>query len=508
MKLRTFQLMLILYMAAGAAASAQESATINSPAELWEDYDPEALPLEIESLERWTDDGTQFEKLRFTSEVFEGGKARVLAIIGKSSAGTRQPGILHIHGGGQTASLDWVKFWTKRGYACVTFDFCGVWENRQEFTDWGPLKHGNMAHAAGGFQVAPTPRESSWYHWTIAARRALTLLASQPEVDRERLGIFGISMGGTLCWSVAASDGRVKTAVPIYGCGYNVDGLRTEWGFPKLTPELALFQRAVSPEAHAPYITCPILFLNATNDFHGWMDDGMTCWPQCRVRIGRPLRRGTTITLPVHRPPTCRRWMDRQLAADGFPASPPLESAWRTTECRGLVRADDGEVAFRWTLIMRGRQAGANRFGGAWPAPNRRCLAGRVAGGRRVETDLRFCECDLRLGSLSDQQLGAVDPAKHGKAGATLVNNGAIDQPMAADAWYRVTANTDPSIERNYLQVSPDAAEGPIVVLDPADVSWSDGDLSRHPPDDDPQFLAPGGTTLAFECGGGRRRRV
>ena len=29
---------------------------------------------------------------------------------------------------------------------------------------------------------------------------------------------------------------------------------------------------ALSPEAHAPYITCPVLFLSATNDGHGLID--------------------------------------------------------------------------------------------------------------------------------------------------------------------------------------------------------------------------------------------
>jgi hypothetical protein len=162
MNTRKLLLGLLLCFAAGAVAFAvEEPVAINSPAELWQGYDPEALPLEIESLERWTEDGTQFEKLRFTSEVFGDGKTRVLAIVGKSSDGTRQPGILHIHGGGQTASLEWVKFWTKRGYACATYDFCGEWEGRKEFTDWGPLKHGNMATCASGHQVSPTPRESS-----------------------------------------------------------------------------------------------------------------------------------------------------------------------------------------------------------------------------------------------------------------------------------------------------------------------------------------------------------
>ena len=85
------------------------------------------------------------------------------AVQASPSKGTSLPGVLHVHGGGQTASIDWVRFWAKRGYVGVTFDFCGRWEKRTEFTDWGPLKQGNMTEARGGFQLRPTPRESSWY---------------------------------------------------------------------------------------------------------------------------------------------------------------------------------------------------------------------------------------------------------------------------------------------------------------------------------------------------------
>jgi len=120
----------------------------------------------------------------------------VFAIQGAPTAGKHLPGILHLHGGGQTASLAWVQFWAKRGYVCVTFDFCGPWDSRTEVTDWGPLSQANMAQAAGGLQVHPTPRESSWYHWTVAARRALTLLSQHPAVAPDRIGIFGVSVGG------------------------------------------------------------------------------------------------------------------------------------------------------------------------------------------------------------------------------------------------------------------------------------------------------------------------
>jgi dienelactone hydrolase len=182
------------------------------------------------------------------------------------------PGILHIHGGGQTASLAWRQYWAKRGYACVTYDFCGKWDNRTEYTDWGPLaKNCNMA-SNGVSQVHPTPRISGWFHWALAGRRALTLLAQNPVVDPDRLGIFGISVGGTLCWLVAGADARVKAAIPIYGCGYNVDRRKAVYGLVPGEDQL-IYQEALSPEAYAPYIQCPLLFLSASNDHHGWMDD-------------------------------------------------------------------------------------------------------------------------------------------------------------------------------------------------------------------------------------------
>ncbi len=202
----------------------------------------------------------------------ERAKVRVYAIQGAPRQGTRLPGILHIHGGGQTASLDWVRYWVKRGYVCVSFDFCGPWEKRTEFTDWGPVKHANMAQAAGGLQLRPTPRASSWYHWAVVARRALTLLAHHAQVDRGRLGIFGVSVGGSLTWMVAGSDRRVTTAVPIYGCGYNYDRRNARWDLLVPNDVYNQFQRVSSPEAHAPLVECPVLFLSATNDFHGLMD--------------------------------------------------------------------------------------------------------------------------------------------------------------------------------------------------------------------------------------------
>ena len=205
----------------------------DTPEKLWRDFNPESRDLEIESLKKWDEQGAAFEKLRFTSEREAGGKVRVFAFrrggaregdaAARASSTSMAEGRRHV-------ALDWVRFWAKRGYVCVTFDYSGPWAGRKEFTDWGPIKQGNLTDAQGGLMFRPTARSSSFFHWALAARRALTLLSYHPKVDRDRLGIFGISIGGTLCWIVAATDERVKTSVPIYGCGYNYDRKKDSLG--------------------------------------------------------------------------------------------------------------------------------------------------------------------------------------------------------------------------------------------------------------------------------------
>ena len=95
-------------------------------------------------------------------------------------------------------------------------------------TDWGALD-GYHAHGRNSGNVFPSakaaewtldsvesPRNSGWFLCALAARRALTFLEHQPEVDSERLGIYGHSMGGKLT-VMAAVDSRVKAAAPSCG---------------------------------------------------------------------------------------------------------------------------------------------------------------------------------------------------------------------------------------------------------------------------------------------------
>ena len=266
----------LLFFAGAAIAAGPPIETIDA---LWAGFDPRATPLDVEVVKVWDEGDVHLEMIYFTGEMFEGEKTRVFGYLGRpKSVSGKLPGILHIHGGGQTANLEWPRFWARRGFVCLTFDFCGDTSlptlgpeyRRERFTQWGRVQ-ADMMKVGGGTRMSPTPRHNPWYHWALTARRGLTLLETQPQVDGEKLGIFGISVGGTLTWTVAGVDRRVKAAVPIYGCGWEfypyppkVDDHQAE--------ELRLWRQLIAPEAHAGRITCPILFLSATNDSHGKMD--------------------------------------------------------------------------------------------------------------------------------------------------------------------------------------------------------------------------------------------
>ena len=193
-----------------------------TPEEVWSGYDPRSEPLEIQVSKHWTEAGARYTEFTFTGMTHEGSKVRVYAIGSIPEDKEPLPGILHIHGGGQTVNPQWLRFWNERGYAALTFNWGGAWPNRQKFTDWGKLTQGNHKDAgAMAMATEPTMRASSWYLWARISRRALTCLEQMDGVDPDRLGIFGVSMGGTIVWPLAAMDQRVKAACAIYGVGWN-----------------------------------------------------------------------------------------------------------------------------------------------------------------------------------------------------------------------------------------------------------------------------------------------
>lgn len=261
-----------------------------TPPEVWSTYDPDAGPLDEQVLKRRTTTTAAYKEVYFSAYI-EGQTVRVYGIYATplnanqpgeggqhAESNAKVPAVMHLHGGGQTVDGRWLEAWTARGYAVLTCNYHGIWEDRDHFTIYPEaLRQGNHKYIAGNdMATVPSVRASSWYIWSAVARRALSYLRQQPEVDRERIGAFGISMGGTTIWSFAL-DPRLKAVCAIYGCGWNRYYRYTpRYGasekMPAMTEDDRIWLGSMAPEGCAPYIKCPVLFLSASNDNHGNMD--------------------------------------------------------------------------------------------------------------------------------------------------------------------------------------------------------------------------------------------
>jgi len=262
---------------------------------MWAGFDPRAEPLEVEALKQWEEDGVVLRVVRFRIGIFKGQKALLAAVYGYPKGDTALPGLVQIHGGGQYADYRAPLYNAKRGYATISLAWAGrisapgylvrkenvelFWAGKTEdpgyrlTTDWGPLDayHAPCRNAGNAFpRVAPaswtldavqSPRNSGWFLCALAARRALTFLEQQPEVDPDKLGVYGHSMGGKITVLTAAADERVKAAAP--SCG----------GISDRDNDSPRYRATIGDDVNLKQIACPIIFLSPANDFHGRIDD-------------------------------------------------------------------------------------------------------------------------------------------------------------------------------------------------------------------------------------------
>ncbi len=270
-----------------------------SVVELWADFDPRKDPLEIEVIREWKEDGGVFRHVRYFIGTFKGKPARMAAVYGfPEGAKEKLPAVMHIHGGGQRGSVSEVKLLVARGYVALSVNWGGSGTGKAPFntcekaepgdpnTDWGAVDPSQL-NVQGYSTMLPGPKQvfedrehpknNNWYLLTLGCRRGLTFLEQQPQVDPQRLGVHGYSMGGNLTMYVAGTDRRVKAAVPgVGGQGWRWQAHSFIGGTDqqdRVKGDVEVFKRTLSFESYAPLIQCPVLHRSATNDFHGWMDD-------------------------------------------------------------------------------------------------------------------------------------------------------------------------------------------------------------------------------------------
>ena len=190
---------------------------------------PDRVPLNVEVLES-VDCGTyQRDHIVFDSERHMSVPAFLLVPHARTDAGRPGPAIIaqHGHGPGKaevcglaevgdegSVPNDYGHQLAERGYVVLAPDLRTFGER----ADWEPpniysCDHTYMYSALLGYQLLALDL------WDLA--RGLDVLAEHPLVDAKRLGMVGLSQGGTCTLFMAAWDRRIRAAV--------VSGYLNEW---------------------------------------------------------------------------------------------------------------------------------------------------------------------------------------------------------------------------------------------------------------------------------------
>ncbi|MDH3584627.1 MAG: dienelactone hydrolase family protein, partial [Phycisphaerae bacterium] len=329
-----------------------------------------------------------------------------------AGAGNRLPGLVQIHGGGQYADHKACVANAKRGYATVSIAWAGrisapdyrvspaevklFWDGKTDdprhrlTTDWGAVdgyhapgrnprnQFPSAKPASWTLDAVESPRNSGWFLCALAARRALTFLERQAEVDPKRLGVYGHSMGGKLT-VMTAVDPRVKAAAP--SCG----------GISDRDSDSPLFRATIGDDVSLKQVSCPIIFLSPANDFHGRIGDlprtvqeiatkqwRVTCSPHHSHQDTAEYEVATILWFDQHlkgsfafpRTPTSELTLT---APDGVPtftvrpdSSKPIESVDVFYTQHG--RTDEGSQDRDNTMHRFWHHAAATKTGGAWTA--------------------------------------------------------------------------------------------------------------------------------------------
>ena len=261
--------------------------------DLWADYDARREPLEIKVVKEWKEDGVVTRYVTFKVGTFKGADARIAAYYSFPAGGSKSAAFVWSHGGGQRAVRERGIYFAKQGFATVDINWLGrpLEDGIEENTDWGNVdptqgpsfyakalrKSWKQNLQADPFSIDPiaSPRNSNWFLLTVAARRAITFLEQQSEVDSTRIGLTGYSMGGMIT-ALAAIDPRLKAVVPFVG-GSGFKHLDFPGGIKGSSIRLhlrdvELYKRTMDASAYWPLVKCPVLFISSSNDFHSTFD--------------------------------------------------------------------------------------------------------------------------------------------------------------------------------------------------------------------------------------------
>ncbi len=367
--------------------------------DLWKDYDARKESLDIEVVREWKADGVVTRYVTFKVGTFKGTDARIAAYYSCPDNGKKNAAFVWSHGGGQRAERGRGVYFAKQGFATVDINWLGrpMETDIDVNTDWGKvdptqgprfyskaLRKGwkrNLQPDEYSIDPVPSPRNANWFLLTVAARRAITFLEQQAEVDADRIGFSGFSMGGMIT-ALTAIDSRLKAVAPfVGGSGFKYVDFPGGIEGSSIRPHfqnLELYRTTIDASAYWPLVKCPAMFISSSNDFHSTFE---------RIYLSMALLKHSNwrVTTNIHQNHgpapeqwvLLNRWFDKYLKGvdQNIPVTPPSTFTVDGDKATFKVTPEDQdrlagtEIYFSYDPNSRTRfwnRAGAKQSGQSW----------------------------------------------------------------------------------------------------------------------------------------------
>ncbi|WP_342804716.1 hypothetical protein [Alteromonas sp. M12] len=196
------------------------------------------------------------------------------------------PAMVLVHGGGGTAFKEWVEKWNEAGFAAISIAVEGQtdipvddlksakvndtlrWQKHQSS---GPSRQGIYADF-------DKPLQDQWmFHAVSAVIRAKHFLTAQADIDKQHIGLTGISWGGVITSTVMGFDGSFDFSIPIYGCGF-LDGMQNQ--YQQALMGNSAYQNTWEPGHRISNYRQPSLWLTWRDDKHFALDAQASTYQQ------------------------------------------------------------------------------------------------------------------------------------------------------------------------------------------------------------------------------------
>lgn len=202
---------------------------------------------------------------------WQGRPTRAFAWTGRPVGTGPFPDIVLLHGGGGTAFATWVRQWVARGYVAIAIDHTGTVPDESQGEVGRGKRHAHAgAPGCGDWDSVDQPITGQWPWQAVAlARRAVSWLRGQDEVNAERIALTGISWGGVITCLTAAVEDRIRCAVPVFGCGFIGRVNRQPWPLDG-RPDAAIERwfNLWDPARYLPDVRLPLLWVTGTKERH------------------------------------------------------------------------------------------------------------------------------------------------------------------------------------------------------------------------------------------------